>query len=317
MQMFSAYTTSSLFLNVGELGIPDLLAEGPLSVDQLARRARLDPDALYRVMRMLASNGVFSEVSPRTFKQTAASDALRMFRARRIYLHVPAMLRTGRSAFDLAFGVCAWEYFDRHPTESALFNRAQAMLIGNASDAIASGYNWLDATRVMDVGGGTGALISAILRANPHLSGVLVERRAVVAEAREAIAERGLAARCEVMEGDFMHSVPSVKADVVLLSHIIHDWSDEQALTILTNARSAMRPGDRLVLAEALLPPGDTPHPSKRTDISMLVWCEGRERTLEEYRDLLGRAGLQFNRVLELPATPLGTSLIEAVAVDS
>jgi O-methyltransferase domain/Transcriptional regulatory protein, C terminal len=129
-----------------------------------------------------------------------------------------------------------------------------------------------------------------MLTANPHLRGVVCERQGVVAGARAAIAEHGLAERCEVVAGDFLESVPAVEADVVIMSHIIHDWDDERALSILRNTRAAMRPDDRLLLAEAILEPGDEPHPSKQADITMLVWCDGRERTLEER--VLSRAQL-------------------------
>ena len=170
-------------------------------------------------------------------------------------------------------------------------------------------------TMVLDVGGGTGTLISSLLNANPHLTGVILERQVVVADARAASAERGLAARCEVVAGDFFQSVPAVEADVVIPSHVIHDWDDAHAATILRNTRAAMRQGDRLLVAEAIVPPGNEPHPSKQMDVTMLLWGDGRERTLEEYRDLLDSAGLRLNRVMSLPANPLGFSLIGSVIV--
>jgi len=309
----AAFVSSGLFLYVGELGIPDMLADGPRSADALAREAKVDPDALYRVLRMLSAEGVFSEVSPQTFRQTPVSEVLRLFSGRRLFLQLPRILETGRTGMELAFGMSLWEYFDSHPAESALFNRAQAILNESDSDAMVAGYDWSGVSRVLDLGGGTGTLLGAILDANPALTGILVERQAVVPEASEAIAKRGLAERCEVVAGDFLRAVPSVGADVTILSHIVHDFDDEAAVTILRNARAAMRPGDRLLIVEAVIPPGDAPHPAKSGDVMMLVFSGGRERSADEYRTLLARAGLRLTRVVTLPPTPGGIDLIEAV----
>ena len=314
LQMVAEYTTSSLFLHVGELGLPELLMDGPRSVDELAQAVHVDPQALCRVLRLLASNGVFTEVSPGSFGQSPVSDTLRIFRALRACTQLPNILHTGRSGFELAFGMSAFEYFDRHPSESAIFDRNQELLIGAASDVIAKcAYDWSTVSRVLDIGGGTGTLLSAILATNSYLSGVIFEREVVAADARAAIAERGLGSRCQVVAGDFFQRVPPFDADVAILSHILHDWDDEHALRILRNTRAVMRPNDRLLVVEAVLPPGDGPHPSKLMDVAMLVWSEGRERTLDEYRDLLASAGLELGRVATLPPNPRGLSLIEAV----
>ena len=167
LHMFSGYRIPSLLLEVGNVGIPDLLADGPRSVEELARETQLDRDALYRVLRLLASNGVFSEVSPRTFRQTPVSDTLRLLRVLRLNLELPRVLQTGRSGIELAFGMLPFEYFDQHPTESAVFDRAMEQSISSTSTTIADGYEWSAATRVLDIGGGTGTLIGAILSANP------------------------------------------------------------------------------------------------------------------------------------------------------
>jgi SAM-dependent methyltransferase len=314
VQRSAAYLSAGLFLHVGELGIPELLADGPRPVDDLAREAKVDPDALYRVLRMLASDGVFSEVSPRTFRQTPASEALRIFRARRLFLQLPGILQTGRSGMELAFGMSLWEYLDAHPAESALVNRVQAFLHVPDAAAVVAAYDWSGVGRVLDVGGGTGTLIGAILAANPAVTGVLLEREAVVAAARETVDRRGLSQRCEVVAGDFLQAVPPAGADVLILCHIIHDWDDEGAVTILRNARAAMRPGDRLLIVDAVVPPGDDPHPSKAGDVMMLAFADGRERSAEEYRALLSRAGLRLSQVIPLPPTYDGSSLVEAVA---
>jgi SAM-dependent methyltransferase len=313
VQRCAAYLSAGLFLYVGELGIPELLADGPRSVGDLAREVGADPDTLYRVLRMLAADGVFSEVSPRMFRQTPASEALRIMRFRRLFLQLPRMLQTGENGMQLAFGMSFFEYLDAHPAESALFNRAQAFLHAPDGAAVVAAYDWSGVGRVLDVGGGTGTVLGAILAANPAVTGVLFEREVVVADTRETLARRGLAQRCEVVPGDFLRAIPPAGADVIILCHIIHDWDDEGAVTILRNARAVMRPGDRLLIVDAVVPPGDVPHPSKAGDVMMLAFTGGRERTAEEYRALLGSAGLRLTRVIALPPTYDGSALVEAV----
>jgi O-methyltransferase domain len=160
-QMITSFIISSSFMHVGEFGVADLLTNGPRSVDDRAHETQLNPDALYRVMRMLAASGVFSEMSPRIFRQTPTSGALRSFGQRRVLLELPTVLQTGRTGFELAFGLSIWEYLDRHPAESEFLNRAMAALVHDVSAAITRTYDWSDVDHVLDLGGGTGTLLSA------------------------------------------------------------------------------------------------------------------------------------------------------------
>jgi SAM-dependent methyltransferase len=255
-----------------------------------------------RVLRLLATSGFFSEVSEGVFGQTRLSDALQSShasaaRARVLGLasqvlwdassRLPQTVATGKTGVELAFGMSRWDYFDRHPEEGSLFNRWMAARHVGHSEAVAAAYDWSGASRVMDVGGGTGSLIAAILSRNPHLSGIILERDEVVEEARAAIAERGLAGRCDVLAGDLLQCVPGAGAGMIVLSNVIHDWDDQKALAILGNSSAAMRNGDRLLIVESLLPGGDAFHPVKLPDIFMLAGPGGRERTQEDYGELL------------------------------
>ena len=312
-QMVRSFVVSRGFILAGELGISSHLEDGACHVDDLARSVEADADSLYRLLRMLAAHGVFTEVAERIFANTPVSSALRPGGVWRAFLEMPGVIGTGRSGLELAFGVDVWDYLDSRPEVSAIFSRAVAASHEGEADLVARTYDWSRAKTVLDVGGGLGELMVAILEGHCHLTGVLVERGAVVSEARATLAERGLADRCEVLEADILTSLPAVEADVAILSHIVHDWDDQAAADILRNAAAVIRPGGRLLILEAIIAPGDTPDSSKVHDMLMMVTTGGRERTQAEYRDLLARAGLRLTEVVYLPPTRWGTHLIEAV----
>jgi SAM-dependent methyltransferase len=313
-QIIAPFVTPRAAFMATDLRIPDLVADGPRTVADLARETNVAADSLYRVLRLLASNGMFTEVAVGVFGKTPLSETFRTFRAlHQAVLQLPRAVATGRTGVELATGMRLFERLDRHPDEGALFNRLLAFLTGGECDAVVAATDWTGATTVVDVGGGTGTLLGAILARNPWLSGVLLERPQVVEEARAAIVAQGLGERCAVVEGDFFAAVPA-GADVFILSHIVHDWDEHSALRILRNVRAAMKPGARLLVLETVMAQGGGPDPSKLADIVMLLFSGGRERTEDEYGDLLARAGLRLDRVVPLPPTPWGTALIEASA---
>lgn len=315
-QMIVPFVTPRAAFLATDLRIPDLVADGPRTVADLARETNVDADSLYRVLRLLASSGMFTEVADGVFGKTPLSETFRVFGTlQHAALRLPQAVETGRTGVELATGMGLFERLDAHPDEGALFNRLLAFLTGGECDAVVAATDWTGAATVVDIGGGTGTLLSAILARNPSIWGVVFERPQVVEEARAAIAARGLGERCQVVAGDFFEAVPA-GADIFILSHIVHDWDEQSALRILRNVRAAMKPGARLLVLETVMAQGDTPDPSKLADIVMLLFSGGRERTEEEYRDLLARAGLRLDRVVPLPPTPWGTGLIEVSAED-
>ena len=291
-----------------ELGIPDLLAVSEQSVDELATATQSDADALYRVMRLLAPEGVFREVQPRHFELTEVGTVLRSDRpgpgdyVRMInseaYLAFEQLLhsvRTGKPAFDKVFGSPRFDWLSEHPEQAALFQRAMVALSLGGNEAIADAYDFTPFARVVDVGGGHGQLLSAILARNPHLSGTLLDLPSGVAAAQQGAG--GDLPRTEFVAGNFFESVPA--GDIYVIKKVVHDWNDERAAVILRNCRKAMQPNGKVLLAETLVPPGDEPDGIKSIDVVMLVVTGGLERTEAQYANLFDAAGLRLERVIQ------------------
>ena len=291
-----------------ELGIPDLLAVSEQSVDELATATQSDADALYRVMRLLAPEGVFREVLPRHFELTEVGAVLRSDRpgpgdyVRMInseaYLAFEQLLhsvRTGKPAFDKVFGSPRFDWLSEHPEQAALFQRAMVALSLGSNEAVADAYDFTPFARVVDVGGGHGQLLSAILARNPHLSGVLFDLPSGVAAAQQGAG--GDLPRTEFVAGNFFESVPG--GDIYVIKKVVHDWNDEHAAVILRNCRKAMQPNGKVLLAETLVPPGDEPDGIKNIDVVMLVVTGGLERTEAQYASLFDAAGLRLERVIQ------------------
>ncbi|HEV3167336.1 MAG TPA: methyltransferase [Isosphaeraceae bacterium] len=307
-----------------KLGIADLLREGPTQCDELARANQVDGLSLYRVLRALASVGVFTEVSDRTFALTPMAEYLRS--------DIPGSLRalamlggeepwwqawgdiwrsvkTGEPAVERLFGMGTFDYLPEHPGVSAIFDEAMTGASTLSAAAIARAYDFTGIETLVDVGGGHGLLLTTILKAHPHLRGILYDAPHVIEGASQRIELAGLADRCEAVGGNFFESVPS-GADAYLLCHIIHDWDDPRSLKILNQCHRAMGRSGRLLIAESVIPAGNDPNYAKFLDLEMLVMAGGRERTEAEYRDLLDQAGFQLARVVP---TLSSTSVVEGV----
>ena len=303
-----------------ELGIPELLAVGDRSVEELARATQSDPDSLYRVMRLLAPEGVVKEVHPRHFELTEVGAVLRSDRPgprdwvcmvnSEPYLAFEQLLhsvRTGKPAFDKVFGSSRFDWLSNHPEQAAFFQRAMIALSQGSNEAVAEGYDFGPFTRIVDVGGGHGQLLSAILARNPHMSGVLFDLPSGVAAAQQGVG--GPLPRTEFVAGDFFESVPL--GDVYVIKKVIHDWDDGRAAAILRNCRKSMVPNGKVLLAETLVPPGDQPNPIKGIDVVMLAVTGGLERSEAQYASLLDAAGLRLERVIQ---TRGPISILEASA---
>lgn len=231
----------------------------------------------------------------------------------KLWLHTYAdalhSLRTGQPTIERAMGAGLFDYLAAHPAEAELFNEAMSDFGRSVAAAVTHAYDFSAVRKIMDVGGGNGSFTVAILGANPQLTGVVFDRPHSATNARQVIAGAGLSQRCEFVGGDFFQSVPA-GSDACILRWVIHDWDDERARTILCNCRAVLRSSGRLLLVESVVPTGNEPHPSKLMDFVMLTALGGRERTAEEYRQLLDEAGFRLTRVI---ATDSPMSVIEAV----
>jgi SAM-dependent methyltransferase len=320
MRLGFGFAVSQALRVMIELGIPDLLAVGDRSVDELAAATQSDADALYRVMRLLAPEGIFREVSPRRFELTEVGavlrsdqpgprDFIRMINSE-AYLAFEQLLhsvRTGKPAFDKVFGSPRFEWLSKHPEQAALFQRAMVALGQGGNEAVAEAYDFSPFTRIVDVGGGHGQLLSAILARNAHLSGVLFDLPSGVAAASQGAG--GDLPRTEFISGDFFESVPA--GDVYVIKKVVHDWDDERAVVILRNCRKAMPPNGKVLVAETLVLPGDAPSQIKNIDVVMLAVTGGLERTQPQYAHLFDAAGLHLERVIQ---TRGPISILEASA---
>ena len=325
VQMIFGSVVSRAVYAVAELGIADQLSEGPRSADDVAQAIDAHAPSVYRLLRTTAGLGLFVQHADGRFSLTPLGEALKsgapgharstvrsvggpiFWGAMSEFLH---SVKTGEDGMMKVFGESFFDFISKQPVEGSLFNEAMIGIHGAEPPAVAAAYDFSGIKTLVDVGGGTGNLLTTILLANPGLSGVLFDAPAVAAEARPAIAAKGLADRCEVVEGSFFDRVPA-GGDAYLLSHIIHDWSMDKCITILQNCRHAMEPGGRLLLVEMVIPPGNDLHPGKLLDMVMLGMTPGgTERTAEEYGRLFAKAGFHLARVVP---TESAVSVVEGV----
>jgi hypothetical protein len=324
IHMGTAYWVSRAVYAAAKLGLADHLAGGPQSAAELAGPTHTHAPSLHRLMRTLASLGVLSEGADHRFALTPLGAALKTgapgsARASILALagdwfwqawaHVLYSVETGKTGMEKAYSMPIFAFLAEHPEEASYFNDAMVGFHGGEPPAVAAAYDFSSFATVVDVGGGTGNLLSAILERHPEPRGVLFDQPHVVRQAPALIDARGLANRVLVEAGDFFKTVPT-GGDAYLLSHIIHDWDEDRCLTILTNCRRAMKSTGRLLIIEMVLPAGDAPHPGKMLDIVMLVIPGGQERTEQEYGTLLGKAGFRLTRVVP---TASAVSVVEAV----
>src|SRR3954469_23235453 len=276
-----------------KLRVADLLADGPRTLDDLAARTGTHAPTLYRILRTLSAAGVFAEQADGRFALTPMGEYLRtgvegslrgladMFGSDwswRPWGQLLEAVRTGRTSFDSVFGEPVFDYLARHPDESAVFNEAMTGFSSKIAPAVAEAYDFSAFGTIVDVGGGHGVLLNTILRAYPGVNGIVFDAPHVVVGAEDAIREAGLAGRCRAVGGDFFQSVPA-GGDAYLMKHIIHDWPDDKATTILRNCRKGVNPGGKLLLVELLIVPGNAADLGKVIDLEMLVIASGQERT--------------------------------------
>jgi hypothetical protein len=305
--------------------LADRLGQGPLTAAELAAQTELDPDALHRMMRALASLGLFKLDAAGRFSNTRYANALRSGRIMRqreyaeyfssasnlqAWADVETTARTGKNAFERVHGVSVWDWFDRHPHERETF--AQLMMGLTTVDApmIARLYPWREVKRVCDVAGGRGTLLSELLIRHAHLSGVLCDAPGVIESARGLLERRNVLARVELVAGSIFSHVPA-GADAYVLKNVLHDWDDARAMQILRAVRHAAAPGARVLICEVLTERNDARTLGALADVHMMMVCsDGRERGREEYARLLQASGWRAGRVMASPAI----SVVEGVA---
>jgi ubiquinone/menaquinone biosynthesis C-methylase UbiE len=308
------------------LELPELLRAAPRHVDDLAEATGSHAPSLYRLLRLLASEGIFTEAAERIFALTPLATLLLAGipgsqRARAVrdgseftwrpWGELLYSVQTGAPAFDHVFSVPYFDYFRAHPEAATVFNAYMVELTLQSAEAVVAAYDFAAFRHVVDVGGGRGAQVIALLRSYPHLQATLFDTPEVVAEGRAQLEAAGVADRCVAVEGDFFTDVPK-GADAYILKYILHDWDDDRAREILRCCRRSLEPQARLLVVETLIPPGDEPSYGKYLDVTMLVFLHGRERTEGEYRALLQASGFQLTRVV---TTPTELSVLEAVSV--
>lgn len=318
LQLRVGWLVSRALHVAAELGVADLLSAGPKGIAELATATDSHPQSLYRLLRMLASYGVFAETTDRRFELTPAAallrsgilrDAARMFsdadwNAAGALLH---NIKTGQPAFKHVNGQGFFEFLSTHEESQTRFDRAMASAAEEENLPIANAYDFSKYRRIVDVGGGRGGFLAAILKTYSSPRGVLYDQPQVV-EHPDYLTKAGVRDRCDVVGGaGFFESIPP-GADLYVLKRVLHDWPDEVCEGILRRCRDAVAKDGRVVVVDAVIPPGNHPDPIKAVDLLMMILLDGRERTEADFRELFANAGLRLTRIV---ATPSSLSIVE------
>jgi ubiquinone/menaquinone biosynthesis C-methylase UbiE len=295
-------------------------------LEELATFSGTHAPSLYRLLRALAGCGVFREVEPERFALTELGSALKtgapgaaratlltiagdwQWQAWQHFLHT---LRTGEPGLRKALGTELFPFLAANPQLGATFNEAMVGMYGGLGPTLVKAYDFSSIPKIIDIGGGTGRLMAAILESHQNVLGAVFELPQTAAEAQRFLSDASLASRCEVIEGDFFKSVPA-EYDAYILAHVLHDWDDARAVSILRNCRRSVASGARLLIVEALLPDNDAPHHGKMMDLLMMTVTGGVERSAAEFSKLLASADFEVRRIV---ATSTHQSLIEAIPV--
>lgn len=308
---------SRMIYAAAKLNIADLIHDGVQSSDDLAAAVGADAGALYRTLRALSGAGVLTELSERRFALTPLGATLRSgvpgsMRAfvllfggdvyARAWLELLSSVQSGKTAVEHAFGAPLYPYLARHPEDARLFDEAMTSFTSVENDALAARYDFSGFRTVADVGGGHGSLVAAVLEKNPGLQGILFDQPHIVEGSRARIAASPIAARCEVVAGNFFEGVPGT--DACMLKHIVCNWDDDAAIRILKSCHRALPPGGRILVIESVIARSA---PAELLDVHLLAVVGGRMRTEEEHRGLMAAAGFRLNRLLP---TDVGLQLV-------
>ncbi|MEO8582174.1 MAG: methyltransferase [Flavitalea sp.] len=324
-QMVFGFVISKSIHIVAKLNIAELLhANGPMTSATLAQSSGVHEESLYRLMRALSSMGIFSQDENGKFSLTPLSDCLRedsldtvkaislstgsvFYKA---YEELPFSVKTGEEGFKKALGLSPFEFLAHNPEEGKIFDRMMTDVHGGETKPMVNTYDFSVYNTIVDVGGGNGEVISAVLHKNPNVRGILFDLPEVISRSGDSIAARGLKDRCQLETGNFFESVVR-GGDAYIMRHILHDWSDADAVTILTNCRKAMNPGGKILVVEAVIEEGSGPSPFKLLDLTMLL-IGGKERTAKQFEQIFSKAGLKINRIVSFQHD---LSVVEGVAL--
>lgn len=309
-QLMTGHLVASAVNIAARLSLSDRLAERPRTAEDLAQETGTNPDALYRLMRALSGLGVYEEQADRTFTLTPVGAALREGPVRnmalwiagefnfRVYANAMHSVKHGESAVPVTSGVGGpFDVFAKDPELSQIFNNAMTGFSAFVVPAVLEAYDFSGVNTLVDVAGGHGALLSAILKQYPSMKGIVMDLGHVVAGAGPYIASQGLSDRAGAVAGDFFTAVPA-GGDAYILKHIIHDWYDDKASQILGSIRKVLPKDGRVILIESVIPPGNEPGMGKILDLEMLVMAGGKERTEQEFRELFDRSGFTLARIV-------------------
>ena len=322
IELLGGFRISQALYTAAVLGVADQLVAGPAAVEVLAGQAGADPPSLYRLLRTLAGVGVFTEPEPGVFALTPLGLTLTSSHAGSLrdlaitwmethyapFADLIHSVRTGQSAAEHLYGEPFFTWLSHHPEHAARFTAAMANLTGAFKTAAIASLPLDDIETIVDVGGADGTVLATILAAHPHVRGVLFDLPHVITNAPRTLASHGVEDRAEYMGGDFFESVPA-GGDAYLASLVLHDWPDQQAERILASIAAAGGSGSRLLVLDFVVPPGDTPHLAKMSDLNMLAMMGGKERTETEWRELLTAAGFTG---IEIHQTRTPLSVIQA-----
>jgi hypothetical protein len=314
-QMLTGYWISQALYVAAKLSIADLLTPGSRSPDDLAQVTKTHAPSLYRLLRALASVGVFSEDGQGRFSLTPLAECLRSDvpgsqrdlaimsgeEHYRTWGELLYSVQTGKTAFDKLYGMPVFDFLSKNPEQAKVFDAAMVGVHGRETAAMVDAYDFSGITTLADIGGGNGSLLTTVLKRHQSMRGILFDLPGVTERAKGNLQAAGLTDRCQVIGGNFFESVPA-GADAYLMRHIIHDWEDEKATRILQNVHRAIGKEGWLLVVEGVIPHGNDPSFGKLLDLTMLVIPGGKERTEEEYCNLFEAGGFQLTRIVPTKA---------------
>lgn len=322
-QMISGYWISQAIYVAAKLELAEKLADSSKTAEALAAETQTNAGALFRLLRALASVGVFTQQADGKFANSPLSAPLQKNAADSQWAMAVMMgeehyaawgelmysVQTGQGSFRKVYGEGVFDFLGKHPEQAKVFDAAMTSIHGAETALMIDAYDFSSFKTLCDVGGGNGKTIAEVLKRHPQLQGALFDLQHVVERAKSNLDAAGVSNRCQLVGGNFFEKI-DVQADAILMRHIIHDWDDAKCVTILKNCRAALNSGGKVLVVESVVPPGNEPGFVKWLDLTMLVIPEGKERTADEYRDLFAAAGLKLTRIVR---TAGELDVIEAV----